>query len=57
MTSDAGLEKLADGLDRYAIRPVMSQAQTDRLTLVDERSVRAGLMGSNAEGLFQVKSK
>jgi hypothetical protein len=55
MTSDAGLEKLADGLDRYIIHPVMTEAQIARLTVVDERSVRAGLMGSNAEGLFKVK--
>lgn len=54
MTRDDGLEALADGLDRYAVRPVLTPAQIARLTPVDERSVRAGLMGANAAGLFKV---
>ena len=55
MTSDAGLDALADDMDRYRILPLLTDAQAGRLTPVDERSRQAGLMGSNADGLFKVK--
>ena len=52
--SDAGLESLSDGMDRYRVRRVISDEMAATLTLADERSVRAGLLGAKPEGLFKV---
>jgi hypothetical protein len=52
--SDAGMDALADGLDRYRVRGVISAAMTAGLVPVDERSLRAGLLGAKAEGLFKI---
>jgi hypothetical protein len=54
MSSDAGLDALADGMDRYRILPVITSEIAANLDLADERSVRAGLMGANPEGLYKV---
>ena len=54
MSSDLGLEVLADGLDRYRVYPLITDAMASRLTPTDERSLRAGLLGSNPAGLFKV---
>jgi hypothetical protein len=51
---DAGLESLADGIDRYKIRPVIDSTMAARLSKVDERSLRAGLLGADEAGLFKV---
>jgi hypothetical protein len=55
MWSDSGLETLSKGMDRYKIHPIISQEMAASLSLVDERSLRAGMMGSNPDGLFKVK--
>lgn len=54
MFSDAGLDALADGMDRYRIFPLITPEMAAGLSMVDERSLRAGLMGSNPDGLFKV---
>jgi hypothetical protein len=54
MASDQGLEALADGMDRYRIQPLLTDEMIAGLSLADERSVRAGLMGANPEGLFKL---
>jgi hypothetical protein len=54
MSNDAGLEMLSDGMDRYRVRPVISSEMAAGLSLADERSLRAGLLGSNPDGLFKV---
>ena len=54
MSSDAGLEALAEGMDRYRVRPVITEEMAAALNLADERSIKAALLGSNPEGLFKV---
>ncbi len=54
MASDRGLEALADGMDRYRVRPLLSEAMAANLSLTDERSLQAGLLGANPEGLYKV---
>jgi len=54
MSSDAGLEKLSTKLDHYRVHPVISTEMAANLGPVDERSLRAGLLGSNKAGLFKV---
>jgi hypothetical protein len=54
MASDQGLEALADGMDRYRIQPLLTDEMIAGLSLADERSVRAGLLGANPEGLFKL---
>ncbi|MGB8214089.1 MAG: hypothetical protein WCE68_11070 [Anaerolineales bacterium] len=54
MASDAGLERLADGMDRYRVSPLITDAMAAGLALMDERSLRAGLLGANQAGLFKV---
>jgi len=57
MSSDAGLDEFADGpagMDRYRIFPVITDEMAADLDRADERSVKAGLMGANPNGLFDV---
>jgi hypothetical protein len=54
MSSDTGLDALADAMDRYQVHPLLTGEMAATLDLADERSLRAGLMGSNPEGLFKV---
>jgi hypothetical protein len=54
MSNDAGLEELADGMDRYLIHPILTDEIAAGLSLMDDRSLRAGLMGANAAGLFKI---
>jgi hypothetical protein len=55
MGSDAGMEQLSNGMDRYKVHAVISQVMAANLSLVDERSLRAGMIGTNPAGLFKVK--
>ncbi len=55
MASDGGLEELSDRLDGYHIRPLISESMAARLSAVDERSLRAGMLGTDPEGLYQVR--
>jgi hypothetical protein len=54
MSSDTGLESLADGMDRYRIRPLLSGEMAAGLGKLDKRSMEAGLLGSNPVGLYKV---
>jgi hypothetical protein len=54
MSSDSGLETLADDMDRYRILPLITDEMAAALSPVDERSLEAGLMGANQAGLFRV---
>ena len=54
MASDAGLETLSNAMDRYRIHPLISAEMAAGLSPVDDRSLRAGLLGSNPDGLFKV---
>ena len=53
MGSDEGLESLADGLDLQRIISILPSGAAARLTRVDERSLQAGLLGSNPAGLYE----
>jgi hypothetical protein len=55
MGSDAGLETLADGLDRYRIRPLITGEMAADLAPMDERSLRAGMLGTKPDGLYKVQ--
>jgi hypothetical protein len=54
MTRDTGLETLSTDMDRYRVHPVISTEMASNLAPVDERSLRAGLLGANKAGLFKV---
>jgi hypothetical protein len=54
MASDLGLEALADGMERYRVRPVISAEMAAGLSLVDARRLQAGLLGANPDGLYKV---
>lgn len=54
MSSDTGLDELADGMDRYCIHPILTEEMVAGLSLADDRSLRAGLLGANRAGLFKV---
>jgi hypothetical protein len=55
MASDSGLDTLSNEMDRYRVHPVISAEMAAGLSPVDERSLRAGLIGANQAGLFKVK--
>jgi hypothetical protein len=54
MSSDTNLERLSNEMDRYRIHPVISGEMAKDLSPVDERNLRAGLMGANEAGLFKI---
>ena len=54
MGSDAGLEALSDGMDRYRVNPLITGRMAASLSLVDERGLKAGLLGANPAGLFKL---
>lgn len=54
MGSDSGVEFLANGMTRYRIIRVLTPEMEANLAPVDERSLRAGLLGANEAGLFKV---
>jgi hypothetical protein len=53
MTRDDFLEDIARKLDRIRKVPVLTQPMISALSLVDERSYQAGLMGANEAGLYK----
>jgi len=57
MTSDESLEHIAQRLDRVRKIAILTQPMISNLSLVDERSYRAGLFESNEVGLFKPASK
>ena len=54
MTDDSGLDWLAEDMDRYRVRPLITDEMAILLAPVDERSLKAGLLGANQAGLFKV---
>jgi hypothetical protein len=54
MSSDLGLESLADGMERYRVQALLTEEMAASLTLADARSINAGLLGANPDGLFKV---
>jgi hypothetical protein len=54
MSSDEGLETLAEGMDHYRIRSVITAEMASNLSRADDRSLRAGLLGADPAGLFKV---
>jgi len=54
MSSDHGLETLSEGMNRYRIQPLLTSEMEAGLSLADARSVNAGLLGANPDGLFKV---
>jgi hypothetical protein len=57
MTKDDSLERIAQKLDRARKVPVLTQSMISNLSLVDERSCRAGLLGANEAGLYRPPTK
>jgi hypothetical protein len=57
MVSDAPLDNIAQHLDRRRKIPLITERMCRRLSLVDERSYRAGLLGANEAGLYRPVSK
>ena len=55
MGSDAGLEKLSNDMNRYKVHAVINPEMAANLSAVDERSLRAGMIGTNPAGLYKVK--
>jgi hypothetical protein len=53
MTSDEPLERIGERLDGIRKVPLLTRRMIAGLSLVDERSYRAGLVGTNRAGLFQ----
>jgi hypothetical protein len=54
MSSDLGLESLADGMDLYRVRLLLSDEIIAGLGKLDKRSLEAGLLGANPDGLHKV---
>ena len=57
MISDEPLERIAQRLDRIRKVPVLTQSMITNLSLVDEKSYRAGLLEANEAGLYKPASK
>jgi len=57
MASDAHLEDIAQRLDAIRRIFVVTPCMADGLSLLDERSYRAGLVGANEAGLYRPKTK
>jgi hypothetical protein len=57
MTKDDSLEQISHKLDRIRRVPVLTQPMISALSLVDERSYRAGLMGAIEAGLYKPTMK
>jgi hypothetical protein len=57
MGSDAELERIATRLDTIHHERLLTPAMIDRLSLVDDKLYAAGLLGSDAAGLYQPTGK
>ena len=53
-TDDAAMDLIADALDTGRKYPVLTPAQVRALTVADELSVKAGLLGADHAGLFNL---
>jgi hypothetical protein len=54
MIRDESLERIAKKLDKIRKIPILTPSMTSNLSLVDERSYRAGLFEANERGLYQI---
>lgn len=54
-TSDQELERIATRLDELRHFPLLTRRMVARLSPVDERSVKAGMLGADEAGLFKPK--
>ena len=54
---DGPMDEMAAALDRKRRVAVITETAVRRLSRVDERSLKAGLLGADAAGLFKVKKK
>lgn len=57
MIRDEPLERIAQKLDRIRKVPLLTRTMISNLSLVDERSFRAGLVESEEAGLFRPKRR
>lgn len=57
MTSDDFLERIVKKVDESRKVPLINQSMISQLSLVDERSYRAGLLGVNEAGLYRPTRK
>jgi hypothetical protein len=53
MTNDEHLERIAERIDRVPRVSLLTDEMAAQLSLVDERSYRAGLLGADDAGLFK----
>jgi hypothetical protein len=53
MVKDEPLEAIAQRLNKLRRVPVLTEAMIARLSLVDERSYQAGMLGVNKAGLYK----
>lgn len=57
MVRDEGLDAIGEKLDEIRKFKVLTPAMIRNLSLADERSVQAGLLGARKDGLFKVSKK
>ena len=57
MTSDETLERIGERLDEIRNVRLLTRRMIANLSLVDERSYQAGLLGANKEGLYKAPAK
>jgi len=57
MTSDEPLERIGERLDEIQKVPLLTRRMIAGLSLVDERSYQAGLLGANKAGLYKPRGK
>lgn len=57
MTNDETLERIGERLDEIRQVRLLTPRMIARLSLVDERSYRAGLLGANKAGLYKPPAK
>lgn len=57
MTSDEPLERIGERLDEIQKVPLLTRRMIAGLSLVDERSYQAGLLGANKAGLYKPPDK
>lgn len=57
MTHDEPLEQIAERLDKIRRVSILTRSMIAELSLVDDRSYQAGLIGSNEAGLYRPSSK
>ena len=57
MTSDGPLGRIGERLDEIRKLPILTQRMMAGLSLVDQRSYQAGLIGADKEGLYKPSAK